>query len=87
MSAGWYARAEGLLRDAGDVPEQGWLSLTRAERSDRPAEMVEHALEAVETARRFDDRDLEAAALVRLGYAEVATGDVVSRAWRRWTRR
>jgi hypothetical protein len=66
------------LRDAGDVSEQGWLSLTRAERSDRPAEMVEHALEAVETARRFDDRDLEAAALVRLGYAEVATGDVVS---------
>lgn len=78
VSAGWYARAERLLRDAGDVPEQGWLSLTRAERSDRPAEMVEHALEAVETARRFDDRDLEAAALVRLGYAEVATGDVVS---------
>ena len=78
VSAGWYARAEGLLRDAGDVPEQGWLSLTRAERSDRPAEMVEHALEAVETARRFEDRDLEAAALVRLGYAEVATGDVVS---------
>ena len=37
-----------------------------------------HALEAVETARRFGDRDLEAAALVRLGYAEVATGDVVS---------
>ena len=78
VSAGWYARAEGLLRDAGDVPEQGWLSLTHAERSDRPGEMAEHALEAVGTARRFDDRDLEAAALVRLGYAEVATGDVVS---------
>ena len=78
VSAGWYARAEGLLRDAGDVPEQGWLSLTRAERSDRPAEMAGHALEAVETARRFGDPDLEAAALVRLGYAEVATGDVVS---------
>ena len=78
VSAGWYARAEGLLRDAGDVPEQGWLSLTHAERSDRPGEMAEHALEAVETARRFDDPDLEAAALVRLGYAEVATGDVVS---------
>ena len=39
-SAGWYARAEGLLRDAGDVPEQGWLSLTHAERSDRPGEMA-----------------------------------------------
>ncbi len=78
VSAGWYARAEGLLRETGDVPEQGWLSLTRAERSDHPAEMAGHANEAVETARRFGDRDLEAAALVRLGYAEVATGDVVS---------
>ena len=78
VSAGWYARAEGLLREAGGVAEQGWLSLTHAERSDRPAEMAEHALEAVETARRFGDRDLEAAALVRLGYAEVATGEVVS---------
>lgn len=78
VSAGWYARAEGMLRETGDVPEQGWLSLTRAERSDRPAEMAGHANEAVEAARRFGDRDLEAAALVRLGYAEVASGDVVS---------
>jgi DNA-binding CsgD family transcriptional regulator len=78
VSAGWYVRAEGLLREAGAVAEQGWLSLTHAERSDRPAEMAEHALEAVETARRFGDRDLEAAALVRLGYAEVATGEVVT---------
>lgn len=78
VSGGWYARAEGLLRDVGDVPERGWLSLTRAERSHRPVEMAAHALEAVETARRFGDRDLEGAALVRLGYAEVATGEVVS---------
>ena len=77
VSAGWYARAERLLWETGDVPEQGWLSLTRAERSDRPAEMAEHANEALETARRFEDRDLEAAALVRLGYAEVAMGNVV----------
>ncbi|MGA9160816.1 MAG: LuxR C-terminal-related transcriptional regulator [Actinomycetota bacterium] len=78
VSAGWYARAEGLLRDPGDVLEQGWLSLTRAERSDRPDEMARHAREAVGAARRFGDGDLEAAALVRLGYAEVATGDVVT---------
>ena len=76
VSAGWYARAEGLLRDAGDVLEQGWLSLTRAERSELPADMAQHAMQAVETARRFGDGDLEAAALVRLGYAEVASGDV-----------
>ena len=78
VSAGWYSRAEGLLRDSGDVIEQGWLTLTRAERSDAPAEMARHATEAVETARRFGDQDLEAAALVRLGYAEVAAGDVAS---------
>jgi DNA-binding CsgD family transcriptional regulator len=76
VSAGWYARAEGLLRDAGDVPEQGALALTRAERSDAPAEIAVHATEALEAARRFADADLEAAALVRLGYAEVAAGDV-----------
>jgi len=78
VSAGWYARAEGLLRDAGDVPESGWLALTRAERSDAPAEMARNATEAIETARRFGDADLEAAALVRLGYAETAAGDVAT---------
>jgi Bacterial regulatory proteins, luxR family/MalT-like TPR region len=78
VSAGWYARAEGLLRDAGDVLESGWLALTRAERSDAPAEMALNAAEAIETARRFGDADLEAAALVRLGYAEVAAGDVAA---------
>jgi DNA-binding CsgD family transcriptional regulator len=77
VSAGWYARAEGLSRETGDVPEHGWFSLTHAERSERPAEMAEHANEALETARRLEDRDLEAAALVRLGYAEVAMGNVV----------
>lgn len=78
VSAGWYARAAGLLRDAGDVPEQGWLALTRAERSDAPTEMARHATDAVETARRSGDHDLEASALVRLGYAEVAVGDVAA---------
>jgi hypothetical protein len=78
VSAGWYARAEGLLRDAGDVLEQGWLSLTRAERSEAPADMARLARKAVEVARRFGDPDLEAAGLVRLGYAEVATGDVAA---------
>jgi DNA-binding CsgD family transcriptional regulator len=77
VSAGWYARAEGLLRDAGDVPQQGWLALTRAERSEAPAEMARHAADALEAARRLGDADLEAAALVRAGYAEVAAGDVV----------
>ncbi|HEY7659155.1 MAG TPA: LuxR C-terminal-related transcriptional regulator [Actinomycetota bacterium] len=77
VSSGWYARAEGLLREAGDVPEQGWLALTRAERSEAPGDIGRNAALALEIGRRLDDADLEAAALVRAGYAEVAEGDVV----------
>jgi DNA-binding CsgD family transcriptional regulator/tetratricopeptide (TPR) repeat protein len=76
VSGGWVARAEGLLRDAGDVPEQGWLALTRAERSDAPDEMHRYAETALEVARRLGDADLEAAALIREGYADVASGSV-----------
>ena len=76
VSSGWLARAEGLLRDAGDVPEQGWLALSRAERADAPADMHAYADAALEVARRHRDADLEAAALIRDGYAEVASGSV-----------
>ncbi len=75
-STGWYARAEGLLGDVPDVPERGWLAVTRAERASAPAEIGRHAAEALSLARRFGDSDLEAAALVRAGYAHVARGDV-----------
>jgi DNA-binding CsgD family transcriptional regulator len=60
------------------VPEQGWLALTRAERSDAPTEMARHATDALKVARRSGDLDLEASALVRLGYAEVAAGEVAA---------
>jgi len=76
VSSGWIARAEGLLRDAGDVPERGWLALARAERSAAPEEMRRHAEAALATARRLGEPDLEADALVRAGYAEVAIGAV-----------
>jgi len=75
-SSGWNARAEGLVHELGDVPERGWLSLARAERAAAPSEIERHASEAHGLARRFGDADLEAAALVRLGYAKVAAGDV-----------
>jgi DNA-binding CsgD family transcriptional regulator len=78
VSSGWIARAEGLLRGAGDVPEQGWLALSRAERATVPQEIGRYAGAALEVGRRLDDADLEAAALVRAGYAEVATGSVES---------
>jgi DNA-binding CsgD family transcriptional regulator len=76
VSGGWLARAEGLLREAGDVPEQGWLALSRAERADVPGDMHRYAETALEVARRLADADLEAAALVRDGYANVASGSV-----------
>jgi hypothetical protein len=76
VSGGWLARAEGLLREAGDVPEQGWLALSRAEREDAPQDMHRYAEVALEVARRLADADLEAAALIRDGYANVASGSV-----------
>ena len=77
-SNGWYARAEGLLRDAPPASEHGWLALTRAERAGDPAEMGRYAEEAHGIAEATGDRDLEAAALARRGYAELAAGGVAS---------
>jgi DNA-binding CsgD family transcriptional regulator len=76
VSSGWIARAEGLLRECGDIPEQGWLALARAERSGDPEGMRRQAEAALDVARRLGDADLEAAALIRAGYADVATGTV-----------
>ena len=76
MSGGWLARADGLLREAGDVSEQGWLALSRAECADAPQDMHRYAETALEVARRLADADLEAAALIRDGYANVASGSV-----------
>jgi DNA-binding NarL/FixJ family response regulator len=75
-SNGWYARAEGLLRDLAPSTDHGWLALTRAERTGDPAEMRTFAEEARTIAERTGDRDLGTAALARLGYAQVAGGDV-----------
>jgi DNA-binding CsgD family transcriptional regulator len=76
-SSGWYARAEGLAGSV-QVSERGWLALARAERASGPDEIARNATDALATARSAGDADLEAAALVRLGYAEVASGDVVA---------
>lgn len=75
-ASGWYARAEGLLRGTHPGVQHGWLALTRAERASEPAEVHRNAQDALRLARRLGDPDLEAAALARLGYAEVATGEV-----------
>ena len=77
-SAGWGARAEGLLREEGRCIEQGWLALCRAERAVAPEDIASEARAALDLARQLDDADLEAEALARVGYAEVAAGDVVA---------
>ena len=77
-SNGWVARAEGLLRDAASASEHGWLALTRAERAGDLGEMGRLAEEAHRIAASTGDRDLEAAALARRGYAELAAGAVAA---------
>ena len=77
VSGGWHARAEGLLRERGRRPRAGLArALSRAERPTAPEEMHRYAEAALEVARRLEDADLEAAALVRDGYADVASGSV-----------
>jgi hypothetical protein len=63
----------------------GWLELTLGDRSLVPAEIRSHGDAAMELARRFDNADLEASALV-LGRASVLEGDVEA-GRRLWTRR
>ncbi|HJR98462.1 MAG TPA: LuxR family transcriptional regulator, partial [Actinomycetota bacterium] len=75
-SAGWYARAEGLLRDEGRCVEAGWLALARSERAESPDGIAADARQALDIARELGDPDLECEALARLGYAEIAAGDV-----------
>jgi DNA-binding NarL/FixJ family response regulator len=77
-SAGWEARAEGLLRDEGRCVEQGWLALTRAEGALTPEQIAVASHEALDIARELEDADLEAEALAKVGYAQVAAGDVVA---------
>ncbi|HSJ50005.1 MAG TPA: LuxR C-terminal-related transcriptional regulator [Actinomycetota bacterium] len=75
-SSGWHARAEGLLDGSADAAGLGWLAVARAERASEPREILPHAVAALQVARQVDDPDLEAAALARVGYAEVAVGEV-----------
>ena len=73
---GWLARAEHLLADHADLPEQGYLALAKAERCLDPAVAVDHADAALVLARRLGDSDLELAALSRLGLTRITLGQV-----------
>lgn len=77
VSAGWFARARGLLADAGPCVEKGWLALVSAERAGPAEEITTSAELALQMARDTGDPDLEAEALARWGYAAIALGRVV----------
>lgn len=75
-SRGWFARAEGLVRDLPSDVERGWLAVTRGRLASQPASARADAEAAVEAARAAGDADLEAIALGLLGLAKIDEGDV-----------
>lgn len=74
-SAGWLARAERLLDEAGPCPERGWFEIMRASGAP-PAEMKAGAGRAIDIGRRFGDTDLEILAVAFLGLALVSMGEL-----------
>jgi DNA-binding CsgD family transcriptional regulator len=75
-SRGWFARAEGLVRDLDSDLERGWLAVTRGRLASRPASARVDAEAAVSAARAAGDADLESLALALLGLARIDEGDV-----------
>lgn len=73
---GWFARAERVIEDLPDVPEQGWLALSRAARDADPGEAEEQARHALAVAQRHGDTDLEIRSLAGIGLALVRAGRV-----------
>jgi DNA-binding CsgD family transcriptional regulator len=75
-SAGWLARAARLVDEFELAPLAGWVALIRAGGSADPAEAEDLAREALESARRFADADLELCALSQIGSTLVTKGRV-----------
>src|SRR5919201_1073606 len=75
-AGGWLARASGLLDALPEQRDHARLELVRGERAGDPAQAASHADAALEIARRVGDRDVEIAALGRLGLADVRAGAV-----------
>ncbi len=73
---GWFARAERLLSGQPDGPEHAWLALWRASMLAPPQTLEQVTAEVLDAARRFDDTDMEVAALAFGGLARVALGRV-----------
>jgi len=73
-AAGWLARAERCVDEAGVCTERGWIELERAKSAPEPDVAEQHAWRAVELARELHDPDLEVSALAHAGGALVRTG-------------
>ena len=67
VGAGWLARAQTLLGDAADSPERGWVALNVGMFEGDRARKEERFREALASARRVADTDLEFVALAYLG--------------------
>jgi DNA-binding NarL/FixJ family response regulator len=80
VASGWFARAERLLADAGDVPERALLALERGAlafdlRSDAPA-LIDAAGLALRVGQESGNLDLEMRARALRGLGRVKAGEV-----------
>ncbi len=75
---GWLARAQTLATELDSSSAKGWIALAQAEASLQASEAVALGRQALATARKYRDPDLEVISLARMGLIEVATGDVES---------
>ena len=55
LANGWLARAKGLLEDAPNSTEWGWVAFVESERSMEPSSALAHAERALTLARRARD--------------------------------
>jgi DNA-binding NarL/FixJ family response regulator len=67
VMSGWIARAQTLLAEELDSSEAGWVALNRGMFESEPVEKERRFREALESARRFGDSDLEFVTLAYLG--------------------
>lgn len=78
---GWMGRLARLVEDCDLSPMRGWLSLCKAVHANETADPTTaevQATEALETARRTGDLDLELCALSELGFTLAQAGRIAA---------
>jgi class 3 adenylate cyclase len=79
IGAGWFNRAERLLKEEGDCAEQGHLSMAHAMSASAMGDhdsALKWGTTTLEVGTRFGDRDLQAYGLLLQGKALVSKGQV-----------